>query len=401
MLIKIKCRKNLLYLFIYYISTCIGGNNSMINAFLHSYSGFTILDIGRFFFPLVNIIGGLIVFLYQKYSTRKKEKPKYFGINLIIRNKKYIPRDGKLKKILLIFFASYFIYYKFLVNKFYDVKYISMLMDFRLSSIQIIVSTFIFFYTFGFKIQSHHKASLIIMSIFFGILILTDMIFIIYYKYKMIRAPIFQYFITLFFYIGFSFSDCIEKYLVDYNYMNPFLILMLEGVFQLIMALLSIIWIDPFIEFKMLKDKKRFSIVFIVYALLQIIINIYRIYCNVIYTPMARSLIDYLINPLMNISIMHNNMDIFHHNVTYFIICEIICIVLSFFGCVFNEYIILYCCGLEHDTQDEVANRANNQSQNELNDNDEASNNNENPENDDNIKKSNTIISLGGYGLGI
>ena len=34
------------------------------------------------------------------------------------------------------------------------------------------------------------------------------------------------------------------------------------------MALLSIIWIDPLMEFKMLKDKTRFIIVFIVYSLL-------------------------------------------------------------------------------------------------------------------------------------
>ena len=106
------------------------------------------------------------------------------------------------------------------------------------------------------------------MSIFFGLLISTDMIFIIYYKYKLIRVPIFQYFITLFFYIGYSFSDCIEKYLIDYNYINPFLKIMIEGIFQLLMALLSIIWIEPFMEFKMLKDKTRFIIVFILYSLL-------------------------------------------------------------------------------------------------------------------------------------
>ena len=82
---------------------------------------------------------------------------------------------------------------------------------------------------------------------------------------------------------------------------------------------------------------------------------------------------------------MLNIIDIFHHNVTYFIIIEIIYIVLSFFGCVFNEYIILYCCGLEYDIQDEVSNRENNQSQNELNDIDETSYNNKNPEKGDNI----------------
>ena len=107
-------------------------------------------------------------------------------------------------------------------------------MDLRLSSIQIIVSTFIFCYAFGFKIKIKHKVSLIVMSIFFGLLISTDMIFIIYYKYKLIRVPIFQYFITLFFYIGYSFSDCIEKYLIDYNYINPFLKIMIEGIFQLL-----------------------------------------------------------------------------------------------------------------------------------------------------------------------
>ena len=72
------------------------------------------------------------------------------------------------------------------------------------------------------------------MSIFFGLLISTDMIFIIYYKYKLIRVPIFQYFITLFFYIGYSFSDCIENYLIDYNYIDPFLKIMIEGIFQLL-----------------------------------------------------------------------------------------------------------------------------------------------------------------------
>ena len=82
---------------------------------------------------------------------------------------------------------------------------------------------------------------------------------------------------------------------------------------------------------------------------------------------------------------MLNIIDIFHRNVTYFIIIEIIYIVLSFFDCVFNEYIILYCCGLEYDIQDEVSNRENNQSQNELNDIDETSSNNKNPEKGDNI----------------
>ena len=49
-------------------------------------------------------------------------------------------------------------------------------------------------------------------------LISTDIIFFVYYNYKNIKVPLFQYFITIFHYIGYSFNDCIEKYLVDNNY---------------------------------------------------------------------------------------------------------------------------------------------------------------------------------------
>ena len=75
--------------------------------------------------------------------------------------------------------------------------------------------------------------------------------------------------------------------------MNQFLILMIEGAFQLILSIFVPIWINPFEGFKdeKIKNKKTlFIILFILYILLQIVVNIYRIYCNVIYSPMARSL---------------------------------------------------------------------------------------------------------------
>ena len=106
----------------------------------------------------------------------------------------------------------------------------------RLSGIQIIVSTIICIYAFGFKIKKHHKISLIIIGIFMFLSISTDIIFMALYIYnnnfnKYLGVTIFKYFLTLYYYMGYSFSDCIEKYLVDYNYMNPFLIIMIEGVF--------------------------------------------------------------------------------------------------------------------------------------------------------------------------
>ena len=123
--------------------------------------------------------------------------------------------------------------------------------------------------------------------------------FIRYYTFipsKYLRILMFRYFLVLYYYIGFSFNNCIEKYLVDTDYMNPFIILMLEGVFELIMALLILIKINPidtFAEANLGQQKGFIIFLFLLYIILQIIENIYRIYCNEIYSPMARSLSKY------------------------------------------------------------------------------------------------------------
>ena len=409
-MIKIRLRKNLLYLLVYYIASFIKSN--FIQIFINDKFRFNPMYINLFINPIENIIGGLIVFLYQRYSTRNKGKAQYFGIKLI-HNKKYIARDGKFKQILLIFFAAFFNYYSYIIGSLFKDMFDLQAMEQRLSSIQIFSSTFIFIYAFRFKIKKHHKISLIIIGIFFCLLISTDMIFIKQYSYdetylhiigdklvepsEYIRTLMSRYFLVLYYYIGFSFNNCIEKYLVDTDNMNPFIILILEGVFELIMALLILIKINPFVAFAKSFRRRRkglFLFLFILYILLQIIENIYRIYCNVIYSPMARSLIDYLLNPFVNI---HD----FFYNYIYLIIADIIGLVISFFGCVYNEYIILYCCGLESETQDEIAKRADSQFQTELDDIDGAfsDNENENIENDNNIKRSSTNISLDGYNI--
>jgi hypothetical protein len=179
--------------------------------------------------------------------------------------------------------------------------------------------------------------------------------------------------------------------------MNPFIILMLEGVFELIMALFIPIFKNPFQDFnkKSIKDNLAlFIFLFITFIIFQIVVCVYRIYCNVIYSPMARSLIDYLLNPFINIVLYFLEKDLFKNYYIYFILTELICLVMSIFGCVFNEYIILYFCGLELETKDEIVNRAIDseyQAQNDLKD------IFSNIDNEDNIRKSSTIISIGDY----
>ena len=414
-MIKIKLRRNLLYLLVYYISAFIDYN--ILGTIIYTTFEFNPIFSCLLLFPVENIIGGLVVFLYQWYSIKKQEKFNYFGVELLDNHKKVI-NDGICKKILLILFASYFSFFNLIIGAFYLMGYIPWSMDLRLSSIQIIASTLICMYIFGFKLRKHHKFSLIIIGCFLFISICIDLAIIIYIKYKNISAPIFQYFLTLYYYIGFSFNNCIEKYLVDINYMNTFIILMSEGVFQLAMAGIISIWSPPFKAFKTKKIQNNlvlFICLYILFFIIQIVVNVYRIYCNVIYSPMARSLIDYLLNPFLNIYFFFLENEFFE-NLAYFIVTEIICFIMSFFGCVFNEYIILYFCGLELETQDEIAYRALHsstkseteldeitQKEKEKNENDEDDDNDDddNHEKANNIKFTGTNVNFDGYSVNL
>ena len=67
---------------------------------------------------------------------------------------------------------------------------------------------------------------------------------------------------------------------------------------------------------------------------------------------------------------------------------------MSFFGCLFNEYIILYFCGLELKTKDEVVNRTIDSESEALNKLKDIFNN---IDNENNIRKSSSIINFGDY----
>ena len=76
---------------------------------------------------------------------------------------------------------------------------------------------------------------------------------------------------------------------------------------------------------------------------------------------MVTTLADYILNPLYLIYYFGALSD-FKKNgklgIVYFVLNIIISLIISFFGCVYNEFIILFCCGLERDTHDQISKRA-------------------------------------------
>ena len=167
-MIKIRLRRNFVYLFIYYISSLF--DNSFVGIFS---SGFNINPALEFLYlkSFGNIFGGLLIYFYQYNSLKKKEKFKYFQINLI-HNKKIISNGGKFKKALLIFFASFFDVFNLIIELFYKFSYNNIIIKLRASSIQAISSSLLYKYTFGFTFKKHHKISLIFIGIFLFFLII-------------------------------------------------------------------------------------------------------------------------------------------------------------------------------------------------------------------------------------
>ena len=63
-----------------------------------------------------------------------------------------------------------------------------------------------------------------------------------------------EYILAIFFsichYVTITFTDVIENYLFDYNYLNPFKMIMVEGIFEIIMSALYSLYYLPFYELK-------------------------------------------------------------------------------------------------------------------------------------------------------
>ena len=241
---------------------------------------------------------------------------------------------------------------------------ISKSIDSRLTSVQIISSSLIYTYAFKFMTKKHHKTSLIIISIFLCLTIILDITFNLNNLH--IERFLFVDLLIAFHNICCSLNGCIEKYLVDTNLMNPFLLLLFEGLFEVIISIIFSIGKDPFKNItKEYQENTKGSFTLLIILLflnfvLSIIANVYKVYCNVVYLPMSRSLIQYLLNPFFNIYYFFSESD-FNNSYIYFIISEIICVIISFFGCIYNEYIVLFCCCLESETQEVTALMAKNE----------------------------------------
>ena len=372
-MIKIAIRRNLIYimyLFIYYYLRRV--EKTIIEHFCPFNDSliFTLLmHLGEFF-------GGLSVLIYQSAFFKKSKNNKFERTRSfikIIQDKKQMNQADRTPKIiLLMFLGAFFDFIEYVILSFYipRIAKMSPTADIRLKGIITISSSLIFTFALKLKIGRHQIYSLIIIGI---CLILINIIEFIYQrKVESVEKLLMAYILTYMSFIFTTFTDAVEKYLNEFNFLDPMLILTSEASFGIGFVAIYSISKNPFqelIKYHEELDTGNFILLIFLLFLFFVFsagINIYKILSNVLYTPMAKSVSLYVLNPLMIIYSFFYDNDFLYEgkpNALYLILNIILALIIDFFGCVYNEFFILYCFGLEYETHYEISKRANKQNQ--------------------------------------
>ena len=308
-------------------------------------------------------ISGIICFkkninFLSKYE-KKNEEYEYMKIKLIQdQSNKMTRTDSPFKIYFLLFLIACYDFLEFAIRTYFLLKYnvISDSLVLRLRNIVTISSSFLCYYLFKFPIYKHHKCSL--LMIFICLILIIFLEYLENLEEKNLSQIIFTIIIEHFFN---SFKDVIEKYILEYDNVNAFQALMIEGLFGFILTSLFIISDNPFGELKdFFKDNKdeKFKIFGLIICLIFYFLlsggkNIYRVITNKLYSPITKGSTDSILDSFLIIyyfSDFKNNFHFFYNLILSFI--------MDFWICVYNELFVLFCFKMEYDTYIVVSMRA-------------------------------------------
>ena len=243
-ILKFAIRRNLIYLL-----------QNIIWSFILVFLGLLIIHLFKFsgsllfsqIYFLGELTGGLLIYFYlKKFENKKgKEKKKYFMSIELIKNEEdyndyFVPIDNNIKILFLIFITSFLFMVCYLIMFVHLPKFsnLSKSLSGRLSGFITIFSLFFYVYTLKLPIYNHHKFSLLMIGICLLIIIILEYyyqevnIFLTYGDMSKAIALIIV--CHLFASVGAS----IEKYLFEFDYMDPFIVLIYEGIFGFMLTFL-------------------------------------------------------------------------------------------------------------------------------------------------------------------
>ena len=367
-MIKLTKRRNIIYI----VQIVIWSNLRLITKILLSkLYGFGKSPIFTFLMFFGEFSAGSIVYKYQSKYLRKKENAGIVAKNIYNNHFPldiYHHKTNRYKISLLLFFAAFLDYIEFAISTFYINKFIfiSDSLDNRCYSFLVICNAFAYTYFLKFNIFKHQIFSLIIILVCFIITIASETAFqnineiFTYSEFTLsLGLIILEYFFL-------SMMDTIDKYLLEFESVDPFLIIIIEGFIGSILGIIFCIAENPFPEIKYIYNSNSSSsfILFIFllffYYIFGALRNSFRIMINKLYSPMVLTLSDYFLNPIY---IIYNYIDGDFkskngQNIFYFVLNLILSILTVISTFIFNEFIVLFCFGFERNTYDQITRRS-------------------------------------------
>ena len=340
------------------------------------------------------LIGSLSYLYYN--CRKKKEDEKYFKLGSSssagsvsnYTGSIFIPKinevkDTKTKKIFLIIFASFFNFVGCIIRSadilnFGKREENNGQLEVRIRSIQIIISSLLCFFTLRLNIYKHQKLSLIVISVLLVVIISLEFVITSSWKNK-IASMVFCIISCL----SRAFLDVTEKYLFDYDYINILFMLIYEGLIGLFLFIIYFIVNKTYQEQgkNILEDMSKsnwqlatFILLILAYTVISGFRNAYRVTTNKFYSPMSRALFESTLDPFVfiyNFFTIHK----FEENYVkwiYFSVVLFSLLVIAFFSLIYNDFLVLNCCGLAYNTYSGINSRLG----------------------DDNIERKDTIIDI-------
>ena len=369
-MLKVTLRRNLIYPINLIIWESMRKLISILIFNLFNFKGSLIYTFLMF---LGEFIGGFILYKYQNNFVEGKHNLEKSLLKYkfpLIQEKSEMKREDNFKMIfILLFITSFFDFFQFILSTYYinKIPKISSTLEMRLGGTLIIVSSLLYWYFLKFQLFRHQIFSLIIFGICVLLLIISEYFFQEFNGIITIKDLTLAILFSIFSHISNSYHNIIEKYLIEFDFLNPFYILFIQGSMGLIFSIICICIENPFQEIKSIYDNNSiewfilFIFLFLLYYIFGTLKNIYRMPTIMLFTPMNKHLADIIINPLYIIYYFVVGQDFKtegEKNYLYFFTNLIILIIFDICGLIFNEFLILYCCRLDHNTYITISNRA-------------------------------------------
>ena len=142
---------------------------------------------------------------------------------------------------------------------------------------------------------------------------------------------------------------------------------MYQGLFGFILTIIYYLIYSPFNEIIQLYHKiTTYKFIFLIISFILFVIlsggkNLFRVVTTKIFSPMTTTFLDYILNPFYIIYYFVVGSDFVANgkrNYIYFIFNLILALITSICGGVYNEFLILFCCGLERETHNQIVIRS-------------------------------------------